>query len=82
VIASDGREIVFAGAGILWGATTFVRGLLVRRAVGKISTAEASHTTMVAAPNKGTFSTSIVGGFILTLACIAYLAQSLIDSHR
>jgi hypothetical protein len=27
VIASDGREIVFAGAGILWGATTFFRGL-------------------------------------------------------
>ena len=23
----DGREIVFAGAGILWGATTFFRGL-------------------------------------------------------
>ncbi|OGR89671.1 MAG: hypothetical protein A2992_02380 [Elusimicrobia bacterium RIFCSPLOWO2_01_FULL_59_12] len=31
MVPSDGREIVFAGAGILWGAATFVRGLRFSR---------------------------------------------------
>ena len=37
MMASDGREIVFAGAGVLWGATTFVRGLHVTKAHKKLS---------------------------------------------
>jgi len=82
VIASDGREIMFAGAGILWGASTFVRGVMVRREVNKISSSTARKVDPGASSAKGAFSTSIVGGLILTLACIVYLAQSLINTHR
>jgi len=81
VIASDGREIFFAGAGILWGASTFVRGLRVRRESNKFS-AGAAVKASNAASAKGAFSISIIGGFILTLACFVYLAQSLSQSHH
>jgi hypothetical protein len=35
MVPSDGREIVFAGAGMLWGATTFYRELHLWRAAPK-----------------------------------------------
>ena len=65
VIAPDGREIVFAGAGILWGATTFFRGL---------------HFSKGQKNSSDRFSLAL--GFILVIACTAYLGWSLLDSKH
>jgi hypothetical protein len=67
MIAPDGREIVFAGAGILWGATTVVRGL-------QSWFEKPKH----AAPQRS----AVVTGVVLVIACTAYLAWSLRDSTR
>ena len=81
MVATDGKEIVFAGAGIVWGATTFVRGLIVWRAGHKL-TAPSSYSLHSSTVAKGSFPTSVIAGFALTLACIAYLSLSLLGSLR
>jgi len=65
MIAPDGREIVFAGAGILWGATTFFHGLRVWRIEHKVKADPA-----------------LIGGFVLTIACSAYLIWSFVEPLR
>jgi hypothetical protein len=72
MIAPDGREIVFAGAGILWGATTFFRGLRVWRA-------DKPAPVSVGALVKSPVAPTLIVGFVLTLACSAYLAYSLLE---
>ena len=81
MIASDGREIVFAGAGILWGASTCYRGLRVWRAESKLATHPASQVRSIS-NIRGAIPTSFIAGFVLTVACTAYLAWSYIESLR
>jgi hypothetical protein len=81
VIASDGREIVFAGAGILWGASTCYRGLRVWRAGNKLAT-DPSYQVHSVSNTRGALPTSLIAGFVLTLACTAYLAWSFLESLR
>ena len=66
MVTPDRQEIVFAGAGVLWGATTFFRGL------------HASSGDRKTHPDRS----SVAAGILLTLACAAYLTWSLLDLKR
>ncbi len=68
----DAREIVFAGAGILWGATNFFRGLNIWRAD------KPRHKTF----KKTSFPTGMIVGFALVIGCTAYLAMSVRISFK
>ena len=81
MIASDGREIVFAGAGILWGATTFFRGFRVWREGSKQAPARSCAVHSKSIP-KSPVPSSLVAGFVLTFGCTAYLAWTLMDLRR
>jgi hypothetical protein len=71
MIPPDPREVVFAGAGILWGATTFVRGWSLWRSIPR----KTFH-------RKTPIPMSLLVGFALTLGCSAYLAMSIRDSFK
>jgi hypothetical protein len=62
----DAQEIMFAGAGILWGAVNFARGVSLWRLNHARSK---SH-------KKSTLPPMIVG-FALVIGCTAYLALSM-----
>jgi hypothetical protein len=79
MITPDGREIVFAGAGILWGATTFFRGLRIWLD-GQKSPTDPSCSAGTSFSGKLTLPSSLVTGFVLILGCTAYLAWSLLVS--
>jgi hypothetical protein len=70
MIPPDGKEIVFAGAGILWGATTFFRGLHIWR------------TATPHVQNKSSVSFTLATGVALMISCSAYLAWSIKDTFH
>jgi len=72
MVPPERQEIVFAGAGILWGATTFIRGLNLWR------TDPSAHHTR----NKTAITISLIGGFALIIGCSAYLLWSVRDCLR
>ena len=72
MISPDAREIVFAGAGILWGATTFVRGFEHWR--------EGHPANRIS--QRFSLPLSLVAGFLLVVGCTAYLAWSVRDSFH
>jgi hypothetical protein len=63
MVPPDGREILFAGAGFLYGATTFCRGLLQWRS----ESPPYNH--------KIELRFSLIAGFVLVIGCSAYLAS-------
>jgi hypothetical protein len=69
MMTPDGREIVFAGAGILWGATTLFRGFRLWRTEHKLSA-------------KSPVPSSLIAGAVLVLGCTTYLTWSLIETSR
>ena len=81
MVVSDGREIVFAGAGILWGVTTFFRGFRVWRDEHK-SVARKPNGTNTASLEKFVLPSSLITGFVLVLGCSAYLVWSVFSFSR
>ncbi len=73
MMAPEGREIVFAGVGVLWGATTLFRGLRLWKADQSLQ----NHSIP-----KSSLTGSLLTGFVLTLGCSVYLVLSLRDSFR
>ncbi len=66
MLPPDRQELLFAGAGILWGAITFIRGISLWR----------SEPPAHFKRNKSTITMSLIGGFSLIVGCGAYLIGS------
>jgi hypothetical protein len=76
--SSDGRDLIFAAAGVLWGAVTVFRGVQSRRQAQRRLRSQGSCAIGAWPLDHYENAALLLIGGALALGCVAYLVCSLL----